>query len=57
MSYNVLRLSLGNPAGEVVGNYPTSEEAENTRKVLNETTPPSLLFFFIVKEVPNEAAV
>lgn len=55
MSYNVLRLSLGNPSGEVVGNYPTKEEAENTRKVLNETTPPSLLFFFNVQEVKEDS--
>jgi hypothetical protein len=48
MSYNVIRLSTTNPTGEVVANYPTKEQADATREVLNNTTPASLLYFFIV---------
>jgi hypothetical protein len=50
MSYNVLRLTTNDPAGSVVGNYPTKEQAEATREVMNNSTHPSQLTFFIVQE-------
>ena len=48
MSYNVLRLTTNDPTGSVVGNYPTKEQADATREVMNNTTHPSQLTFFIV---------
>ena len=48
MSYNVIRLSVSNPTGDVVANCPTKEQADETREKLNSTTPASLLYFFIV---------
>jgi hypothetical protein len=49
MSYDVICLSFNDPAGKIVGTYPTKEAAEATREILNNTTPTSLLQFFIVK--------
>jgi hypothetical protein len=48
MSHKVKRLSATNPEGVVVAEYPTKEQAEATREVLNNTTPSYLLYFFIV---------
>ena len=49
MSYNVLSLTTDCPMGKVVGNYPTKEQADATRELLNNTTHPSQLTFFIVR--------
>lgn len=49
MSYDVICLSLNDPTGKIVGTYPTKEQADITRQILNDTTPVSLLQFFIVK--------
>jgi len=53
MSYNVLRLTTDCPMGMVVGNYPTKEQAEATRELLNNTTHSSQLSFFIVQEAKD----
>jgi len=53
MSYNVLRLSTNDPYGTVVGNYPTKEQAEATRELMNNTTHSSQLSFFIVQEIKD----
>lgn len=49
MSYDVICLSLNDPTGKIVGTYPTKEQADATREILNNTTPTYLLQFFIVK--------
>jgi hypothetical protein len=54
MNYNVLKLTIGNPQGAVVGTYKTKEEAEATRELLNTTTHPSQLAFFIIQPSKGE---
>jgi hypothetical protein len=56
-NFQVLRLSVGNPTGDVIGTYENRELADATRKLLNETTPSYLLYFFIIGPPENPLAL
>ena len=52
MKYNVMALTYSDPKGRIVASFTTLEQAEATREILNNTTHPSMLTFFII--VPSE---
>lgn len=49
MQYNVMAKTYSDPQGRVVASFPTLEQAEATREVMNNTTHPSMLTFFTVE--------
>ena len=51
MQYNVKALTYSDPIGRVVASFTTLEQAEATREVMNNTTHPSMLTFFIVEKI------
>ena len=55
MQYDVKALTYADPRGKVVASFPSKEQAEEARELMNSTTPPSLLTFFIV--TPKEKHV
>jgi hypothetical protein len=50
MTFVVVLISLHDPKGKVVKSCDCREKAEEERKKLDETTPPSQLSFFYIKE-------